>query len=72
MAKPFRTEFFNKYFNYDPTCDAGYINIPNKDRKIVRTQEVGNCILIDKNEAGDVIGVEILGVASLMIEQGLV
>jgi len=70
MSKPFRNTFFNKYFDYDAACDAGYINLPNKDRKVAKTEQVDACLLVDRNANGDIIGVEILGVAQLMTQQG--
>lgn len=56
------TEDFNHYFEFDNKAGCAYAYIPNKNRKIISSQEFGGKIVVDKNKKGDIVGVEILNV----------
>ena len=43
---------------YDPSADALYISI--REDKIAYSDEISDGIIVDYNEKGDVIGIEIL------------
>ena len=50
---------------YDPTADALYIKI--KEDKIKDTAEIDTNIIVDYNEKGEIIGIEILNFSKTKI-----
>ncbi len=50
---------------YDPTADALYIKI--KEDKIKDTTEIDTNIIVDYNEKGEIIGIEILNFSKTKI-----
>ena len=47
---------------YDDQEDALYVRIASKDAKVVETREVESGVMLDMDEGGRVIGIEVLGV----------
>ncbi len=46
------------YINYDKESDVLYIKY--KDEKIVESDEIGKGIIVDYDEKGEIVGIEIL------------
>ena len=47
--------------HFDEKSDAVYIRL-NKNKKIMESQEVQRGVILDFDEKGEVVGIEILGV----------
>lgn len=48
---------------YDPEADALYLKLGTA--RIARTEEVAPSVMLDLDAAGDIVGVEVLGVSRL-------
>ncbi len=51
---------------YDPVADALYIKL--KDDKIAETEEINESVIVDYNEKGEIIGIEILNFSKRKID----
>jgi uncharacterized protein YuzE len=49
---------------YDPEADAAYVRFAPKDVGIADTREVEPGVILDFDGAGNVIGIEVLGVST--------
>ena len=49
---------------YDPTADALYVRL--SDQSIIESEQIKPGIVLDYDEAGDVVGIEVLGVSETM------
>ncbi len=49
--------------DYDPEADAFYARFAPEDREIAETREVAPGVMIDVDLAGELVGLEVLGVA---------
>ncbi|MFA6315291.1 MAG: DUF2283 domain-containing protein [Candidatus Paceibacterota bacterium] len=45
-------------FNYDTIADAAYLNVG--EGKVAKTVEMKNGVVVDLNEKGNILGIEIL------------
>jgi uncharacterized protein YuzE len=52
--------------SYDPEADAMFVWFGPEERKSARTEEVAPGIMLDFDEAGRVIGIEVLDVQDRM------
>lgn len=46
---------------YDPTADALYVRL--SDQSIIESEQIKPGIVLDYDEAGNVVGIEVLGVS---------
>jgi uncharacterized protein YuzE len=54
------------YVTYDRTVDALYVLFPGKeDVHVTRTDCIAAEVTIDYDQAGEIVGVEVLGVSTL-------
>ncbi|MBU2634589.1 MAG: DUF2283 domain-containing protein [Nanoarchaeota archaeon] len=55
-------------FEYDKEVDAGYIYLENtiKDNGVKKTIELNDNIILDFNEKGELLGVEILNASKIV------
>ncbi len=61
-------------FEYDKEVDAAYIYLkyPIKDGEAKRTIELNDSIIVDFDDKGKILGVEILGASKIMNKKVLV
>lgn len=61
-------------FEYDKEVDAAYIYLkyPIKDGEAKRTIELNDSIIVDFDDKGKILGVEILGASKVMNKKVLV
>ncbi len=64
-------------YEYDPSCDCGYIYISNDPAllvartiqvKVIADDSLFGSVHLDINTAGHIVGIEVLGVTSIMPE----
>ena len=53
---------------YDDQEDALYVRIASKDARVAETREVEPGVMLDIDEGGRVIGIEVLGVKARTME----
>jgi len=52
---------------YDPEAEAIYIYV-KRGKRVPKTEELEDGIFLDKNEKGEILGIEILWVPDLKVE----
>ncbi len=55
--------------SYDPVADAMFIWLAPEEAKVAETAEVAPGIILDYDEFGTVIGIEVLDVRSRLIQE---
>lgn len=50
--------------SFDAEADAFYAWFAPEGTKVALTEEVAPGVMLDRNEVGDVVGIEVLGVAA--------
>ena len=53
-------------FSYDKRTDAIYIKL--KEDEIVESEEIEEGIIVDYNEKGEIVGIEVLGIKERKID----
>ena len=56
---------------YDKEADAAYIYFEDKERKAFRTVRIENNVVLDFDEEGRVLGVEILNASKMLTKNAL-
>lgn len=62
-----RTSYHTIDFSYDETVDNGYLRFSHN--KVARTVEYNDFLVMDYDENGNIVGVEILGVSVYLQEK---